>query len=178
MESRLFLRVPSMEDMWFRRAMLEDPATMSYNRGYSLDTPDYDPVTGCIAFPPDRWEQWRARWVGKEPERFYAYLVRKTDGAFLGEVCLRRDGDDPRYEMGIVLYAPFRGRGYAREGLRLLLKQAFECLGAETVTNCFEVTRAAALRIHKAAGFTQTARKGDLIELLMTRERFIGRFSE
>ena len=172
MESCIDLHIPSPEELWFRRAMLEDPATMSYNRGYDLGISDYDPVTGCIAFPPERWEAWYRRWIGRQPERFYAYLTRKADGAFLGEVSLRRDEDIPRCEMGIVLYAPYRGKGYSEEGLHLLLKQAFERMGAEAVTNCFEVTRAAALRIHKAAGFKEIARKGDLVELVLTKEQY------
>ena len=47
--STLYLHVPKLDELWYRKKLLEDPKTMSYNRGYELDFDGYDKETGCIA---------------------------------------------------------------------------------------------------------------------------------
>lgn len=166
------LYVPEKADLWFRRELLSDPETMSYNKGYDLGFPEYHNDTGCIDFPEENWGGWYARWVNAEPERFYAFLRRKLDGAFLGEVNLYRKGPEGWYEMGIVLHAKYRGQGYSKEGIKLLLHYAFESMGAAAVSNEFEPTRNAAWKIHKAAGFEPVSNANGLATLVVTRERY------
>ncbi len=175
----LELYVPRREDLQFRRELLSDPGTMGYNKGYDLDFPEYHNDTGCIDFPEENWDGWYARWVNAGPERskptgrFYAYLRRREDGAFLGEVNLYQRGKPGWYEMGIVLYNKYRGRGYSAEGMKLLLRQAFEKLGAAGVSNQFEQTRRAAWKIHEAAGFEPAGEEGGSTIVVLTRERYL-----
>ena len=166
------LYVPEREDLWFRRLLLGDPATMGYNRGCGLESPTYHNYTGCIDFPEEAWADWHARWVGAEPARFYAYLRLRETGDFLGEVNLFQTEGPGVYEMGIVLHSAQRGKGYSREGLRLLLGHAFGALGAKRVTNCFEPGREAALRIHQAAGFQVEKEENGLLHLAVSRETY------
>lgn len=165
------LYVPKLEELWFRKQLLSDPATMSYNRGYKLDTPTYHNDTGCIDFPEEDWEAWYARWVGTEPSaersRFYAYLRKVETGEFLGEGNLYQTDSPGSYEMGIVLHSAQRGKGYSQEGIRLLLNYAFHEMGAREVTNCFERTRAAALKIHRDAGFRIAKEDNGLVYLTL-----------
>lgn len=150
------LYIPRLEDLWFRQELLSDPATMSYNRGYELDMPTYHNDTGCIDFPREDWDGWYARWVGGPDagrSRFYAYLRDEESGDFLGEVCLYQADGPGIYEMGIVLHSKRRGNGLSKEGMALLLDYAFQELGAKEVTNRFERSREAALRLHEQAGF-------------------------
>lgn len=168
----LELYKPRLEDLWFRRKLLADPATMAYNRGYELGFPEYHNDTGCIDFPEKNWPGWYARWVGAEPARFYAYLRERETGEFLGEVNLYQTEGPGVYEMGIVLHSGQRGKGYAKEGLRLLLDYAFRELGAEKVTNRFEPARAAALKAHQAAGFQVVKEENGLLHLAVTRESY------
>ncbi|MCI9142754.1 MAG: GNAT family N-acetyltransferase [Lachnospiraceae bacterium] len=172
MKESLYLHIPTYEELWYRRQFMEDPATMSYNRGYDLDFDRYDPETGCIAFPKEKWADWYAYFIGQEPERYYAYIVRESDGAFLGEVNVHRSQDKPWYEMGILLEAKYRGKGYAAEALELLLKHAFEDMGAEAVHNYFEAEREAAVRLHLAAGFTVYHQEKGVLKLLISREEY------
>ncbi len=120
------LYVPEKTELWFREELLSDPVTMAYNKGYDLGFPEYHNDTGCIDFPKENWDSWYRRWVNAQPERFYAYLRRKSDGAFLGEVNLYRKGPEGWYEMGIVLHGKYRGQGYSAQGLKLLLRYGFE----------------------------------------------------
>ncbi len=168
----LSLHVPTLEELWYRQKLMEDPATMDYNRGYDLPFEGYDRETGCIPFPKEAWADWYAWFIGQEPRRFYAYIVRQSDGQFVGEVNLHQNGDDPWYEMGIVLEGQYRGRGYAKPALELLLRQAFVELEADAVHNDFEATRAAALQIHLEAGFRIYGRKDGGIQLSITRREY------
>lgn len=169
--NQLHLHVPSYDELWYRKQLMEDPATMDYNRGYA-PFDGYNPATGCIAFPEADWRNWYDYFIGREPERYYAYIVRDTDGAFLGEVNVHRSEEAVWYEMGIVLESCHRGKGYALPALRLLLQHAFEVFHADAVHNDFEDTRSAAMRVHLAAGFAVSRQKNGLTELLITRERY------
>lgn len=170
--SDLELYIPKREDLCFRRELLSDPDTMGYNKGYDLGLPEYHNDTGCIDFPEKNWDGWYARWVNREPERFYAYLRRKEDGAFLGEVNLYQKEDPGWYAMGIVLHSKYRGRGYSAGGMKLLLRHAFEEMDAAGVSNEFERTRKAAWRIHEATGFEPVGEEGGVVALVVTRERY------
>jgi len=150
---------------------MSDPDTMDYNRGYDLDFPGYDRETGCIPFPEEDWREWYDFFVGQEPQRFYAYVCRE-DGGFIGEVNLHRNEGAPWYEMGVLLEARHRSRGYSLEALELLLRHAFEGLGADAVHNDFEETRQAALKVHLNAGFQVLRRQGGIVEVLITREDY------
>lgn len=177
MKESLYLHVPECGELWYRQKMMQDPETMGYNKGYDMDFAGYDKTTGCIAFPKQEWADWYAYFVGNEPQRFYAYVARKEDGAWIGEVNVHRALDAGWYEMGIVLEAGYRKKGYAEEALRLLLKHAFEKMGADKVHNEFEAERTAAVRAHLAAGFTVCREKDNVVELLITREQYFGKNS-
>ena len=170
--TRLTLHVPAPEELDFRQKLLSDPESMGYNAGCGLESPGYHNDTGCIDFPREDWDGWYARWVGNEPERFYAYLKDTESGEFVGEVSLYETGGPGVYEMGIVLHSSRRGRGYSSEGVSLLLGHAFGELGAKEVTNCFEPTREAALKIHKAAGFRVVREEGGLLYLSIKSNSF------
>lgn len=172
MKESLYLHIPAYEELWYRQKIMQDPDTMSYNKGYDLNFNDYDKETGCIDFPKKKWADWYTHFIGQEPHRFYAYIVRESDGEFIGEVNVHRNVDAGWYEMGIVLEAKYRGKGYAVAALRLLLQYAFEKIGVEAVHNEFEEERSAALQTHLSAGFTRYRQENRIIELLITREQY------
>ncbi len=176
--SRLCLHVPELNEFWYRKKLMEDPETMRYNRGYDLDFAGYDKGTGCIAFPEEEWESCYNYFVGHEPERFYAYLVNTENGEFVGEVNVHKSVGHDWYDMGIVIEAKHRGKGYANEGLRLLLHHAFIDMGAMAVHNSFEKSRNAALKAHEHAGFCKYSEENGVIELAITKERFLNTETE
>ncbi|MBO4848490.1 MAG: GNAT family N-acetyltransferase [Clostridia bacterium] len=164
--SELKLHIPTLDELWFYQSMLSDPATMSYNAKWF-------PPDGCIPFPKGRWAEWHKAWTGNEPERFYAYLQRISDGVFVGDVNYHYDKDSDAWEIGILISAPERGKGYGRMGLELLTARAFETDGVTRLVNIFEPTRTAARRIHWECGFTETASDDGLIRLTLTKEDHI-----
>ena len=170
---RLHLHVPEYEELNYRQKILSQPQTMSYNRGYDLNSPGYDKATGCIDFPQSSWKDWYHSWIGHEPYCFYAYIVRNEDNAFIGEVNLHLNLSSDWYDMGIVIEEKYRGKDYATEALKLLLQEAFEALGAKAVHNDFESVRCAAVKTHLAAGFTKTKEENGILELIITKDQYM-----
>lgn len=162
----LELYIPRPEDLWFYQRMLSDPATMAYNAPWF-------PPDGCIPFPESAWVDWHEKWIGQEPERFYAYLRRRSDGAFVGGVDFHHTPERGWWDMGVVIYAPERGRGYGKQGLELLLDRAFRVAGIAKLHNEFETTRDAAYHIHKAVGFREVGIEDGILHLELTQEEYL-----
>ena len=165
-EQDLRLYIPQPADGCFYVKMMSDPATMSYNAPWF-------PPDGCIPNPEAGWENLCKSWIGHEPKRFYAYLQRKADGAFVGDVNFHDIPDEGWWDMDVLIYAPERGRGYGRQGLGLLLDRAFRVAGVSRLHNEFEPTREAAYHIHKAAGFREVGAENGCIHLELTKEDYI-----
>ena len=176
--------MPTIEELDYRQRIMSDPKTMSYNKGYDLDFDGYHKDTGCIDFPESEWLDWYEYFVGCEPDRFYAYIQRKEDGAFMGEVNVHKSSDED-YDMGILIEAKYRGQGYSREALNLLLKHSFEEMGVKAVHkhsfeemgvkavhNVFEDERDIALKVHLDCGFREVSRENGIIHLMITAEDY------
>lgn len=161
----LTLYIPRFEDLWFYQKMLSDPATMSYNAPWF-------PPDGCIAFPEAEQAGWYAKWIGQTPNRFYAYLRRCADGAFVGDVNYHFVPERDWWDIGILIFAPERGKGYGRQGLSLLLDRAFRVDGISRLHNEFETGREAAFHIHRAAGFREIGTENGIRQLELTREEY------
>ena len=68
--------LPKLEDLWFRKEMLNDPATMSYNAKWG----------GTINFDESNWQDWYDYWItNNESLRFYRYLLNDKN-EFVGEI--------------------------------------------------------------------------------------------
>lgn len=160
------LYIPGRKDLWFREKMLSDPDTMSYNAPWF-------PPNGCIGFPESSWDMWYEEWIGKEPERFYAYLCHTDDDTFIGEVDFYHNEENSWWDMGIVLYAPYRGKGYAEQGLNLLLYRAFALDKIDCLHNDFESSREAAYHLHLKAGFKDIGEKDGIRQLMLTKEEYM-----
>ena len=160
----LELYIPKPEDGWFYEKMMSDPETMAYNAPWF-------PPDGCIPHAAEEWKRVSSEWIGAEPERFYAYLRRRSDGAFVGDVCFHYTPECGWWDMGVVIHAPERGKGYGTQGLRLLAEHAFSH-GVKRLHNEFETTRDAAYRMHGSVGFRETGRRDGTICLELTEEDF------
>ena len=159
------LYIPTLEELDFYQSRLLDPDTMSYNAPWF-------PPNGCIPFPKEKWEPWYERWVNQEPERFYAYLQRTDDKAFVGDVNFHYNQEDDWWDMGIVILAEERGKGYAKQGLKLLLQRAFEVNNLPLLHNHFERGRKAAYHLHLLNGFKEGHEEEGIAHLYLTREDY------
>lgn len=169
----LYLYIPKIEDLWFRKKMLSDPKTMSYNKNWEVDYEGYDKNTGCIEIKEEDYEDWLKYWTNKEPDRFYAYVC-KENGEFIGEVNFHYNPEKNWHDMGVVIYSKYRGNGYGTKALKLLLKQAFEICKIERIHNDFSIERneISAWKTHYSAGFKEYHRDEKILELMITKEGF------
>ena len=96
---------PAVRDLWFKRDLLADEATMSYNRAWG----------GTVDFPEELWGRWHAAWVEREGEgrRSYRYLRDADTGEFVGEVAYRWDPEYESFIADVIVHARYRGRGVA-----------------------------------------------------------------
>ena len=112
----LELYAPERAELWFRRALLADEETMSYNRAWG----------GTVDFPEEDWDDWYDWWVlHPEGKRFYRYL-RDEDGAFVGEIAYHFDRELGGFIANVIVRADERGKGYGAQGLELLCAAAKE----------------------------------------------------
>ena len=154
------LYIPTLQDLWFYQKMLSDPETMAYNY----------PWGGCIDFPETEWAAWHDHWTDKEPARFYAYI--QVDGKWIGDVNFHYTPEKDWWDMGIVIYAPYRGKGHAFPALQLLADRAFRVCGISRLHNEFEDTRSAALHIHQKLGFRDAGLVNGFRQLILTKEDY------
>ena len=106
------LYIPQIDDLWFRKLIMSDEATMSYNHAWG----------GTIDFPESNWADWYDRWIGKyDDSKFYRYLINEKS-EFVGEIAYHFTGKE--YIAHVIVYAKYRNRGYGAEGLRLLCEKA------------------------------------------------------
>lgn len=162
MNMELSLYIPKPEEYGAYVRMITDPKTMAYNAPWF-------PPDGCIKNPMEDWENLVENWIGHEPERFFAYLMRKADGAFVGNVNYHYNAVRDWWDMGVLILASERCKGYGRQGLQLLIKHAFSH-GVHTLHNEFETTRVEAYRMHINAGFRETGRENGVIQLMLTEK--------
>ena len=168
-DNELELYIPQQNDGWFYVKMMSDPETMAYNAPWF-------PPDGCIPSAEDEWEELYRKWNLPASGRFYAFLKHRPDGRFVGDVNYHYNSEMDRYDMGIVIYAPERSKGYGRQGLQLLLDRAFRSDGISRLHNDFETTRGAAYEIHKAVGFHEIGMENGIIQLEITREEYLSLF--
>ena len=93
----------------------------------------------------------------------------------MGNVDTHYDPAHDWWDMGIVIHAPERGKGYGKEGLALLMAHAFSVGGVRRMHNVFEEARGAAFHIHLALGFRVIGREDGEVHLLLTREEYDAR---
>ena len=141
---------PEPEDLWFRKKLLADPGTMSYNFRYG----------GTIDFPESRWKSWYAVWVEcTDGSRYYRYL---KDGAFVGEAAYHIE--EGRCLADVIVLSEYRGRSYGREGLWLLLEAAREN-GIEEIFDEIDIDNEAGIALFESAGFEKISSIGDTVIL-------------
>ncbi|MET1248574.1 GNAT family N-acetyltransferase [Sporolactobacillus sp. STCC-11] len=163
MSEQLYLHSPTLYELDYRQKILEQPNTMSYNKGYDLQLDNYDQKTGCIDFSKDYWADWYSRWGSQASGRYYAYIMRKNTRLPIGDAALRYDEEQRSYCVSLVIEAKYRGIGYREEALRLLLDVAFNQLDAEKVYDDFPKTRVSAEKVFHKVGFKRTT--DEIVEL-------------
>ena len=142
LRSRVAIRVPTAQDR--EEFIALNRASRSLHRGWASP-----PVT------PEEYDGYLER-CGRED--FVGLLIcRKQDGASVGAANLSQIVRGPFQSayLGYYVGAPFAGRGYMTEGLRLVLDRALRELGLHRVEANVQPENAASLALIERLGFTR-----------------------
>ena len=152
MDKELTIYKPEYRDLWFRKLMLQDEKTMSYNHAWG----------GTIAFPEEDWQDWYDYWINDhEDKRYYRYL--KYDEGFVGEIAYHYDEELAGYIADIIIYDKYRRKGYGQLGLNILCKIAKEN-GVKVLYDDIAIDNDA-IKLFLRNGFTEEYRTRDKIIL-------------
>ena len=121
---------------------------MSYNAGYDVSYEGYHYDTGCIDFPKDKWKETYQKRI--DENKYFAYI--KVDNKYVGYVNYQYNKTDNRYECGVLIEAKYRGLGYSKEALELLIKEAYKN-NIEYLYDAFEKDRSNTLDLFLSVGF-------------------------
>lgn len=151
---RVFLVIPSIDDLKYRKIWLNDSKTMSYNAGYDINISGYDKLTGTIDKSYKELLDWYNNWVNKEPDKYFAYIYSVNEDEPIGEVYYYPDGNI--HSMGILISDKYRGKGYSYLALLALEEVAFEKNDINELSDYIPEDRKGAIKTFTKAGFTYT----------------------
>ena len=149
----LTLYEPKYEDLWFRQMMLADEETMSYNHAWG----------GTIPWPKEEWAGWYDRWlISREGKRYYRYLKDEA-GQFIGEIAYHHDAGIGHETASVIIYSPYRRKGYGGEALDLLCSAAKDH-GVAVLYDDIAIDNPA-IRLFLNHGFTEEGRTEEKVYL-------------
>lgn len=176
---KVYLKVPRVEDLYYRQEWMKDEKTMSYNAGFDLNLKGYDKSTGTITKSDADMLIWYNNWIDKEPDRFFAYVYDEEVEEPIGEVYYYLNNEI--HSMGIVIQDKFRKKGYGEKALLELEKIAFEKNDINELSDYIPEDRDASVKTFIKAGFIQTENYENVLifdkekisrELLITKEMY------
>lgn len=153
MEEQLYLKVPTKSELYFKKELKEDPATMNYNAGYDVHFNGYNYNDGTIKTDLCQLEnEWFPKWVNNWPDKCYYFIAKKSDDKFIGEIYAKWDKEKQAYEIGIVIKGEHRGKGYSTPSIKLLCEKLKE-LGVKKLYHLLPTTRIGAIKAELNNGF-------------------------
>lgn len=145
---------PQYTHMAFRQQLLSDEETMTYNNKWG----------GTISFTEDKWKSWYEKWIlDKSGNHFYKLLFDTDTKKFVGETAYHYDDEYKAYIADVIVKAEYRGKGYGKEGLKLLIKAAKEN-GLTYLYDNIAVDNSA-IKLFLQLGFVEKWRNEDFIML-------------
>ena len=144
------LVIPKLNQYSYEQKLESDPKTMSYNAGYDVTYFGYHYDTGCIDFPKVKWKDTYNKRINEN--KYFAYIKDCTINRYVGYVNYQYNKNDDIYECGVLIESKYRGKGYSKDALRLLIKEANKN-GIEYLYDTFEKDRENTLKAFLDVGF-------------------------
>lgn len=177
---KIYLKVPTIQELHYRQEWMKDSKTMSYNAGFDMDIKGYDKTTGTITKTEEEMITWYNNWVNKEPDKFFAYIYDSEIEEPIGEVYYYLNNGI--HSMGILIQDKYRGKGYSYKALLALEKIAFEKNDINELSDMIPLDRVGAIKVFKKAGFIHTNLEQKVLvfgkestskQLLITKEMYL-----
>lgn len=152
--NKVYLKVPSKDDLHYRQTWMNDPKTMDYNAGFDVEIKGYDKQSGTISKTDEEMIEWYNKWINKEADRYFAYIYVEGIEEPVGEIYYYPD--DGIHSMGVLISDNYRGKGYSYLALLELEKIAFEKNNINELSDVIPLDRVGAIKTFKKAGFIHT----------------------
>lgn len=150
----VYLKIPTIDELHYRKDWMRDPKTMSYNSGFDMELNGYDKNTGTIMKTDEEMIKWYDNWMNKEPDQFFAYIFVELIEEPIGEVYYYLENGI--HSMGIIIQDKYRGNDYSHKVLLELEKVAFEKNNINELSDFVPIDRIGAIKAFKKAGFIHT----------------------
>jgi len=139
---RLRLRQPAETDLEAMLTVFNDPViaanTISIPHPYTRDD-----ALGAL----EKFERWRREGVNR-----VFFIEDRATGALVGSASVEHKDPPGRGELGYVVGRAWRGRGYATEAARAIVRFAFDALGLRLVTAHAMLHNPASVRVLEKLG--------------------------
>ena len=113
------LVIPKKNEYFYKEKLESDAKTMSYNAVYEVTYNGYHYKTGCIEFNKENWFR-----ILSDDNRYFAYVKDCEINQYVGYVNYQYNEKDNIYECGILIEYKYRSKGYAKDALKLLIREA------------------------------------------------------
>ena len=141
------LVIPKKNEYFYKEKLESDAKTMSYNAGYEVTYSGYDYKTGYIEFNKENWFK-----ILSDDKRYFAYIKDCEINEYIGYVNYQYNETDDIYECGILIEYKYRSKGYAKDALKLLVREANKN-GIKYLYDTFEKEREHTLELFLNLGF-------------------------
>jgi 8-oxo-dGTP pyrophosphatase MutT (NUDIX family)/RimJ/RimL family protein N-acetyltransferase len=159
----VYIKKPDFDELDYVEELWADEETM-------ID------VGGCIVFPMERRNEWYKRMVNPTDDRNFYCLIYTKSGMPVGEVSFHRfDEVERKADFNIKIQNKFRGKGYGKEAMHLLLSYYFYDYSGQVIYD--HVANEKGQKALRNFGFDIVSRSDNEILFSLTRDRFISLLS-
>lgn len=154
----VYIKKPQFYELTYVKKLWADEETMK-------------DVGGALDFPKEKWDSWYKKMIEPGDGRNFYCLIYNNEHQSVGEVSFHRyDEINKTAEFNIKIESKYRGRGYANEAMKLMLKYYFYEFGGEVMLD--EVINVNGQQALKKFGFEVISSAEESISFRMTKERF------
>lgn len=136
-----------------------------------LDEETMVDVGGVVAFPAEKRETWYRRMVNPTDGKNFYCLIYTLDGIPVGEVSFHRfDEEEKKADFNIKIQSKYRGKGYGKEAIGLILSYYFYDFGGQVIYD--DVINEKGQRALNSFGFEIVSKTDNEVLYKMTKEGF------
>jgi RimJ/RimL family protein N-acetyltransferase len=129
----------------------------------SLDSPSRRLLQLGIELPTstELLEESMEKWLGcRDADGVIIFAIESLDGEDVGDISYHsRSRKNGTFSFGVVVSAAYRGRGYAADAVRVLLRYAFRERRYQKCNSACVDSNAESIRLHEKLGFVEEGRR-------------------
>lgn len=150
------LKLPTKQELIYRKNWMSDISTMEYNAGYDIPVEGYDYKTGCIDISLESLYTWLSDWT-ENPKKKYVLFIYVSDKEIpIGEVYCYYNEQEKIHNLGILIKKEYRHNQYGYHALEEFVSLAFDKLQVSALSDYVPIEREQAIKTFLKVGFIKT----------------------